>query len=187
VRSPQRGMLRWTDLANAAGAVTVGRLAIAVAFPLLLIDRRLALLAYGVALVSDVVDGTVARHTGTVSHTGAVLDGWVDKILHINGAWAMVLHDLMPAWWMALWFSREIVQWLMFPILLHDFRRGRVRTYTTSLAGRLTAVLLALAFVLTLLQELDLAAWATWAVGPLGLVAATGYLTRALDDRSLLR
>jgi phosphatidylglycerophosphate synthase len=167
--------------------VTTGRLIIAVIFPLLLHNPRLALGAYIAALLSDVLDGALARHTGTVSHTGALLDGWVDKILHINGAWAMALHGLMPGWWMWLWFTREIVQWLMFPVLLHDVRNGRVRTYTTSLAGRITAVLLAAAFILTLLGLPTAALWVSFAVAPAGFLTATGYLKHALDDRKRLR
>ncbi len=131
----QRGMLRWADLANPAGALTISRLGIAVAFPLLVDWPLVALGAYLLALLSDVLDGALARRSGTDSHTGAVLDGWVDKILHINGAWALVLHGLMPGWWMWMWFSREIIQWLMFPILLADFRLGGVRTYPASLTG----------------------------------------------------
>ena len=187
MKTLQRGVLRWSDLANLAGAVTASRLAIAVCFPLLVHRPALALSAYLIALVSDVLDGAVARRTGTVSHTGAVLDGWVDKILHINGAWALVMHDLMPGWWMWMWFSRELVQWIMFPILLADFRRGRVRAYTASLMGKITAVLLAAAFVLVLLEEPAVAQVLTWTIGLTGLLAASGYLRRALDDRSQLR
>jgi len=187
VSPPQRGVLRFSDIANLAGAITAGRLLIAVIFPFLIHDLTLALAAYLLAIVSDVADGTVARWTHTESHTGAVADGWVDKILHINGAWAMVVHDLMPAWWMWLWFTREIVQWIMLPALLADFRQGHVRTYTTNLAGRVTAVLLCAAFTLTLLGQTAAAEVLTWAVGIAGSAAAARYLSRALDDRSKLR
>ena len=40
----------------------------------------------------------------------AVVDGWVDKVLHINAAWSMSLHGYIPGWWMWLWFSRELIQ-----------------------------------------------------------------------------
>lgn len=183
----QRGVLRWSDLANPAGALTVARLGIAVAFPLLVQSPRVALWAYLIALLSDVLDGSIARRTGTDSHTGAVLDGWVDKILHINGAWALVLHGMMPGWWMWLWFSREIIQWLMFPVLLHDVCKGRVRTYTASLPGKITAVLLAVSFVLILIGQPAAALPLAWLVGGFGAIAAVGYLKRALDDRSQLR
>ena len=183
----QRGVLRWSDLANPAGALTLGRLGIAVIFPLLVHSPALALGAYILALVTDVLDGNIARRMNTVSHTGAVMDGWVDKILHINGAWALVMHGLMPGWWMWLWFSREIILWLLFMTLVPDLRRGRVRPYTASLAGKLTAVLLALSFVLVLLEQPALAEPLTWMIGPVGALAAAGYIRRALDDRSQLR
>lgn len=185
--SPARGQIQWADLANAAGAITIGRLGIAVAFPLIIHNPRWALIAYVVAILSDVVDGHVARWTGTQSHTGAVVDGWVDKVLHINAAWAMTLHGYMPAWWMWLWFSRELVQGCMVFWLVGDFHSGRVRVQRTSLWGRLTAVLLAAAFIATLTHATAVALTLTCFTGVFGVAAATGYFRRALDDRSRCR
>ena len=183
----QRGVLRWHDLANPAGALTGLRLCIAIAFPFLVQEPRLALCAYFVAIATDILDGTVARKTHSTSHTGAVVDGWVDKVLHINGAWSMTLHGYMPAWWMLLWFSREIIQWGMFLIIVGDFRTGRVRIQHTSIGGRITAVLLFAVFVFTLSGQMALAEPLTWLTGCAGLWAGTGYLRRHLDDRSQLR
>jgi phosphatidylglycerophosphate synthase len=183
----KRGILRWSDLANMAGAITLSRLAIAVAFPLLMRWPKVALLAYLLALLSDVVDGSLARKTGTDSHTGAVMDGWVDKILHINAAWSFALHGLIPAWWMWLWFTRELILWGMFMALVPDLRAGRVRPYTASFTGKTTAVLLAVCFVLVMLEQPAIAEPLTWLVGLFGLASGTGYVKRALDDRSRLR
>jgi len=184
---PARGRLQWADLANTAGAITIGRLGIAVAFPLIVHSPRWALIAYTVAIVSDVVDGNVARWTGTQSHTGGVVDGWVDKVLHINAAWAMALHDYMPAWWLWLWFSRELVQGAMVFWLVGDFHSGRVRVQQTSLWGRITAVSLAAVFIATLTNMHALSFPLTCFTGVAGIAAAVGYFRRALDDRSRFR
>ena len=87
----QTHVLRIRDLANTAGLITGTRLLIALAFPFLTAHPRVALAAYLFASLTDVLDGAVARRTHTASHTGAFVDGWVDKILHINGAWSMTL------------------------------------------------------------------------------------------------
>ena len=184
---PDRGVLRLRDLDNAAGALTIGRLFIAVTFPAFAHDAHLALSVYLVAVATDVLDGWWARKTNTQSHTGAVLDGWVDKTLHINAAWSMTIHGMMPAWWMLLWFSREIVQAGMVLWLVGAFRQGEVRIQSTSLTGRVTAVSLTLAFVATLLDLPALALPLSVLTGVAGVACALGYLRRALDDRSQFR
>ncbi len=181
------GVLRWQDMANPAGSLTITRLVIAVSFPLLVHNPSWAISAYLLAILTDVLDGTVARKFGHSTHTGAVLDGWVDKILHINAAWSMAIHGYMPGWWMWMWFAREIVQWAMFMTTVGDFIHGKVRIQSTSFAGRATAICLFAAFITTLcgLQQ-----WAwplTIVTGGLGTLAAIGYMSRYLEDRKRFR
>jgi cardiolipin synthase len=183
----RNNVLHAGDLANPAGAITGARLLIAIGFPFLAHEPTLALAAYLVAVLTDVLDGVTARHLGQASHTGAVLDGWVDKILHINAAWSMTLHGYMPAWWMWLWFSREIFQWSMVMTIIGDFRQGNVRQQSTSLAGKATAVSLFASFVLTLMGQAHLAWPMTVFTGACGTWAGTGYLRRHLEDRRRFR
>lgn len=179
----QKNFLTIEDLANPAGALTCSRFVIALAFPFLTYDPLVALAAYLVASATDVLDGAIARRWNHSSHTGAVLDGWVDKILHINGAWSMTLHGYMPAWWMWLWFIREIIQWAMVMTITGDFVSGRVLVQRTSIWGRITAVSLFGAFTSTLLGLQDLAWPLTVLTGITGLVCGLSYLHRYLEDR----
>lgn len=135
---------------NLAGALTFLRLLLAAAMPFCL-DAGWALPVYLFALLTDVVDGWVARRTGTASAAGAAFDGWVDKTLHVNLAWSMAVADLMPDEWMLAWFARELLQVVMHPVLMHRFRTGRGPAPKTSLLGRVTAVTLAVSIVLVLL------------------------------------
>lgn len=183
----QNNVLRVGDLANPAGAITGTRLLIAIAFPFVAHDPRLALTIYLVAIGTDILDGAAARHLGQASHTGAVLDGWVDKILHINAAWSLTLHGYMPAWWMWLWFSRELFQWSMVMTIIGDFRLGHVREQATSMAGKATAVCLFTSFVLTMAGQPGLAWPATILTGLCGTWAGSGYLRRHLEDRKRFR
>ena len=179
----QKNMLHIGDLWNPAGALTVCRLVIAVGFPFLTHSPRIALAAYLIAIGTDLADGSIARKMGQDSHTGAVLDGWVDKILHINGAWSMAIHGYMPAWWMWMWFSREVIQWAMFLTIVGDFTTGSVQVQTTSWWGRATATALFLAFVSTLLGATAIAWPLTLATGVVGTISGLHYLKRHLDDR----
>ena len=183
----QNNVLRVDELFNPAGFITGFRLVIAIAFPFFAHDPQVALAAYMVAILTDIMDGRVARHLDQASHTGAVLDGWVDKILHINAAWSMTLHGYMPAWWMWLWFSRELFQWSMVMTIIGDFRVGSVRQQHTSVAGRLTATFLFACFVTTLLEQTVFAWPLTLLTGLTGTWAGFGYLKRHLEDRKRFR
>jgi phosphatidylglycerophosphate synthase len=160
------------QLRNAAGALTLSRLLIAAGMPFLL-RAGLGLPFYLLALGTDVVDGMVARRTGTASAAGAALDGWVDKTLHVNLAWSLAVADTIPDVWMLAWFSREIVQLLMFPFLMHRFRLEQGPLPRTSILGRATAFLLAGSVVAVLLGR-D-ASVLTALTGITGLAAGLHY------------
>lgn len=168
------------DVCNAAGAVTLLRLPIAVAAPFL-VDGPWLLPAYGFALLTDVIDGPIARRTGTASPAGAALDGWLDKVLHVNLAWSLAVADRIPDGWMLCWFSREIVQAALIPVLLHRFRTEQGVLPRTSLWGRATAFLLALSVTLALLGIQS--AVPTIVTGVLGTIAGLHYGMRHLGGR----
>lgn len=169
-----------TDLWNLAGALTASRLLIAAVMPWF-VFHGYGLGLYLLAIVTDVVDGAVARRTGTASPAGAAFDGWVDKTLHVNLAWSLAVADQMPDWWMIPWFSREIVQVVIHPILMHGFRTGRGVAPSTSLLGRITAVLLFVC-VIGVFLGLDVQV-PTWIVGGTGTAAGLHYAWRHLRAR----
>ncbi len=182
-----RLVLQPSELFNLAGALTLVRLPLAVLFPLIAHDTLTALMVYLAAVVSDALDGPVARHTGTVSQIGAFADGWLDKIFHIQAAWALYNVDLIPAWWMWLWFSREVVQGALVPWYVHRYMRGAIPPNKPLAIGRVTAIALAGAFVLSILGLPSLAFPLTLVCGIGGLLSAFGYLRRELEDLSIRR
>ena len=95
----------------------------------------------------------------------------------------MTIHGYMPAWWMWMWFIREVIQWAMFMAISGDFASGRVQIQNTSIWGRLTAVLLFGAFTTTLLGLMGLAWPLTVLTGITGLICGLSYLRRYLEDR----
>ena len=180
--------LHLRDLANPAGALTLARLPLAALFPFVVDEPVVALAVYAVAMFTDVVDGEVARRTGTASQTGSLLDGFLDKVFHVNAAWAMALADVIPAWWMLCWFSRELLQLTMVPWLWTPFFLGRVRPHRASRAGKALAVSLAVTFAATLTAPLwspagHLAAGLTPAIGVVGAAVGVAYIRRSLRLR----
>ncbi|MEN9787695.1 MAG: hypothetical protein RLZZ299_2959 [Pseudomonadota bacterium] len=135
--------MRFSHLWNLAGLLTGLRLAVAVGVPWLEPTPWL-LPAYLAALGTDVLDGVVARRTGTASAAGAALDAWVDKILHVNLALTLGVAGKMAWAWMPALFARECLQALMIPLLIHRFRTLRGPPPATSHLGRAATIALAL-------------------------------------------
>ena len=154
----------------------------------LLARNALALLAvYVVGVGTDVLDGIVARRTGTTSQTGAYADGIADKLFHIAIGLVLVGWGYVPAWWIPLWFSRELAQAVLIAIYYKTAfdQEGFDRDATT--LGKATTVLLGLTIIVVLLGQSGLALWMTLLVGGLGLASAVGYGLREARVRRARR
>ncbi len=166
------------DLLNWPSLLTGIRLGIAVGFPFLMDRPELAFGAYLFALLTDVLDGWWARRLGCASQAGAVADGWVDKILHVNAAWAMWLHGLLPGFWMLPLFAREIIQFPQILWLAGPFWRGEVCPQKAHVSGRITSVCQALTFSGVFLGWMVFAGLAAGLTGLAGIWAALEYVSR---------
>jgi len=181
-RGPELARLSLRDLWNLSGVLTLSRFPMAVVFPFVAPHRGAAIALYVLMGLTDFFDGYIARKRGQVSHIGAVLDGWLDKIFHVNAAWSLVIYYDMPGWWMLCWFSREIVQGVQIPFLVGRFAQGRVRPHHATPIGKLTTWLLAAAIFSVLFGVPIVAQALTPVIGLLGLAAAGGYLRRFLRE-----
>lgn len=165
-----RALLSW------AGFFTLVRMPLAVVFPFLLVrDTSSALIVYLVGIVTDVVDGVIARRTGMTSLAGALADGAADKTFHLVVAISLVTVGLMPSWWLLLWFLREIGQLTLLAILLLLGRFDPLHHRGANRLGKLATITLSLAIIGTLLEAQWLAAGATWATAVLGLASVVVY------------
>ncbi len=61
------------------------------------------------AILSDAVDGQVARRTGTVSDWGKILDPLADKIAFTIFAITLLLKHLVPLWFFAILIGRDLL------------------------------------------------------------------------------
>lgn len=145
-----------------ADAVTLIRIPLAVAFPLLEgATSRLVLL--GLAAATDLGDGVLARRFGS-SRIGAVLDPIVDK-LFMAAAFGTVLFSGALAWWeVVAVLIRDIVLSLAFFATLATGRGTAVPARFGGKAVTLLQLLTLLAFILNSAYFLRPLAWATAAV-----------------------
>jgi phosphatidylglycerophosphate synthase len=164
----------WRELANLAGVLTVARIPLAAGF-LFVPDLRSALVLYVCGALTDLFDGYVARRTGQVSEAGAVADGVADKTFHGAVAAWTVWQGSLPAWWLALWFSRELGQLVVIAWYWRQRRRHGLHALPL---GKATTLALAVACTTTLLGWRDLALATSWIVGSLGLASAAEYARR---------
>jgi phosphatidylglycerophosphate synthase len=97
----------WTP----ANAVTLSRVPLAlISIAFLVSGARTPALAFMViALLTDTIDGTVARWTGVVSDWGKVLDPLGDKLVVVVLGLTLVLIDRMPVWFWALLVGRDLI------------------------------------------------------------------------------
>lgn len=179
----ERQRLRLAELLNWAGLFTVARGPVAVVFPFVADHPKVALGLYLFGVGTDVVDGWIARRTGTMSYTGAMVDGYMDKLLHAVVALSLVWHGLMPAWWLLFWFAREWVQLVMLFFLLGAYLRGEFKPRGANRLGKNTTLFLAFSMVATMIGAETPALALTLITGALGLLASLTYLRQMLEDR----
>lgn len=169
---------------NVPITLTLLRVALVPGIALFLVDRHflLALIVFGVAALSDVADGWIARRWNQVTGMGTVLDPLVDVVFNLSMFLALAAADLLPRWvsWVAL---------LRYGILivggcyLHVFF-GPVRIHPT-LFGRLTGVVMsALVALLVLLHAIGQPLHER--LGPLTEIALGGLLAATVIQVLLL-
>lgn len=150
---------------NVANIVTVVRIFMAPAFIWLLLadDGRFGLLRYiaailfVVAIVTDTVDGILARRQNLVTDFGKILDPIADKVL-IGGA-LVALSILGELWW---WVTIVILV-REFGITIFRFAVIRTRVIPAVASGKLKTVLQAVAISLLLFPFwIAIGGWELW-------------------------
>ncbi|MGA0407228.1 MAG: CDP-alcohol phosphatidyltransferase family protein [Limisphaerales bacterium] len=92
--------------------------------------RWLALAVFGLAALSDAVDGFIARRFDQISELGKVLDPLADKMLLVAGFILLSLDNgpylaKVPIWLTALIFSRDVL--LVLGLILIHYTFGSIR------------------------------------------------------------
>jgi len=176
-------------LVNAANAITALRLVLVPVFVLLvaasaMTDREwrvAACLTFGVASLTDFIDGWIARRYGLVTAFGKVADPIADKALTGAALLLLSLYDRLPWWVTVVILAREIgVTLLRFWVIRYGViaasRGGKIKT---------TLQILAIAWYLWPFPD-GLAAVGPWilaAAGVVTVVTGLDYTLRALRLR----
>ena len=73
-------------------------------------NRPWAIAIFLAAGATDVVDGYIARHFNQVSLWGRILDPMADKLMVFAALLCLMLDQVLPAWLVLLYFSKEMAQ-----------------------------------------------------------------------------
>jgi cardiolipin synthase len=137
---------------NIPMALTLLRVVLVPGLALFLVERHFyaALIVYGLAAVTDIADGWVARRWNQITRLGTILDPQVDIIFNLGLFFALAAADLLPDW--VLWVAALRYALLLVGGACLYLFVGPVKIYPT-LFGRLTGVLMtALVAMLLLLH-----------------------------------
>lgn len=94
--------------------------------------RWTAILTFGLASVSDGVDGYLAKHYGQRSELGAILDPLADKLLLVSGVVLLSLHNephlpRIPMWLTATILSRDVLLLIGMVVIYYSCGKVAVR------------------------------------------------------------
>lgn len=85
--------------------------------------RLFAVLSYGLAALTDLLDGYIARHYNQQSQLGGILDPIADKLLIGAGVILLNSNDpyftRMPFWFVAMVFARDVIFFLVLYAVYH--------------------------------------------------------------------
>jgi CDP-diacylglycerol--glycerol-3-phosphate 3-phosphatidyltransferase len=171
-----RGLnLRWT-LSNALSAF---RMALAVPAALtLLADMRWVTFAIGVVgIITDLLDGYIARVRNEISDLGKILDPLADKICVAGVVVALLIKGELPVWFVAVVMGRDLL--IVLGGMLVERRTGEV--LPSNYPGKVAALTMAITLLL-ILARVD-QTWITpffWLTLGLLAISLVLYIRRAL-------
>jgi CDP-diacylglycerol--glycerol-3-phosphate 3-phosphatidyltransferase len=99
--------LRWT-LSNALSALR-GLLAIPMIFTIAAGMRGLTIAICVAAMITDVLDGYLARRLDEISDLGKILDPLADKVFMALGVIVLVVNGWLDAWFVAVVLARDVL------------------------------------------------------------------------------
>jgi CDP-diacylglycerol---glycerol-3-phosphate 3-phosphatidyltransferase len=137
-RSPETGAVAAPGLVNVANALTVGRLALVPVFLWFLLaggtgGRAIAFVAFGVASVTDLLDGELARRRSLITDFGKIADPIADKALTGSALITLSYLGELPWWVTGVIVVRELGVtalrfWVIRRGVIAASRGGKVKT-----------------------------------------------------------
>lgn len=132
------GVIAPPGLVNVANALTVLRLGIVPVFVLLLVEggagwRIAAFVAFGVASLTDLLDGELARRRGLITDFGKIADPIADKALTGSALVTLSFLGELPWWVTSVILFRELAVtalrfWVIRRGVIAASRGGKIKT-----------------------------------------------------------
>jgi len=183
---PSHGTSPW----NLPNALTVLRILLVPVFGSMLLaqngadagQRFAALAVFVVAMITDRIDGDIARSRGLVTDVGKILDPIADKALLGMAFVGLSLIGLVPWWVTLLVLAREVgVTVVRFVVIRHGVmpagRGGKIKTFAQAVA---LSLLILPAWVLPTPQVWQWTAYSVLAIAvALTVVTGLDYLVQA--------
>ncbi len=162
-----------------ADAITIARLPLAVVFPFVLEKPVAAIAVLLAAAASDMLDGWCARRLGTVTATGAMLDGLADKVFACTVVVTLVVAGKLAVAAAVLLGTREVGELLLLGVAAGRGRAAAHHAVGSSAAGKATTTLQFAVVGAVILG------WRAWrpllvATAACGAIAAVGYWIQEL-------
>ncbi len=129
------------QLLKTPNLLTLGRLFLIPVFLALLSKHRFtyALYLFILAAITDSLDGTVARWSGTRTELGAFLDPFADKLLLLSSFVVLTIEGIIPGWILSVVIIRDVV--IVFGYFMISFFTGERMPVRPSYIGKTSTVL----------------------------------------------
>ncbi len=158
------------------------RLPLAAVFPFAARSKSATLVVLALAGATDVLDGWLARTTGQVTATGAVLDPVADKVFAISVVATLVAQGKLPRWGIPALLTREILEAPLLAWALWSGRPRELEAVTANAPGK-RATTAQFAAVMAALEAPSVLPVALAASAVLGAVAGVAYWRRELGRK----
>ena len=182
---PPPGFFSRQELRLLPNVMSFLRLPLAAIFPFAAKNRHQAMAVLALAGLTDVLDGWLARESGQVTATGAVLDPIADKAFALSVVATLIAQGKIPRWGIPALLAREILEGPLLLWVLLEARAGEKAPVTevrANVPGKMATVAQFAAVMAAL--ELPAALPAALALAAVtGTVAGVAYWRREMARR----
>jgi CDP-diacylglycerol--glycerol-3-phosphate 3-phosphatidyltransferase len=177
-RAPKAAGANQVPAWNPANLLTMLRIVLVPVFASLMLYHQpgWALLVYGLAAITDLVDGWLARRHGWVTALGIFIDPLADKLLQLTAVTLLAVQGHAAPWVAVLAWAREVVVVSGFAVLAMLGVSRQVRSSWWGKASTLIQMF-ALAFCLAVPAWGLGPPWTGLIAGVLGLAALLNFLS----------
>ncbi len=171
---------------NIPNTLTLIRIILIPVFVTAIIYKRFdyALYLFGIAAITDMLDGLIARITGQKTALGTFLDPLADKFLLVTSFILFSIYGLIPKWLTITIISRDIIVitgWIVLYVITH------MKNIETTIMGKL-AIALQLILIFYVLLKInmpslpDVRIYLQWFTAIFTIISGLHYIYRGFKQ-----